>query len=51
MLLLSSIDKCDDKIKTLLEDPSTYIELRSNPLNKIEKTVDAFVSDLQDAKK
>jgi len=39
-------DKCEDKIKTLLRDPSTYVELRSNPLNKLEKTVNTFVSDL-----
>jgi len=39
-------DKYESKIKTLLHDPSTYVELRSNPLNKIEKTVNAFVSDL-----
>jgi len=39
-------DKFEDKIKTLLQDPSTYVELRSNPLNKIKKTVNAFVSHL-----
>ena len=30
-------DKYESKIKTLLHDPSTYVELRSNPLNIIEK--------------
>jgi len=39
-------DKYENKIKTSLQDISTCVELRSNPSNKIEKTVNAFVSDL-----
>jgi len=37
----------DDKVTDMLQDAETYFQLRTNPLAKTQKNVNAFISNLQ----